>query len=258
TIIAGHDEYIAVKEVYSILHPESFKHFVMAIISGNALYYGRIMFYVDAFVAWLPDKIWGISGMVMAIRMFHTAALASSFVVLSTTFLEKWQHKLLFFISISCLYYTLYFMMMPKPEPLQLLVLALFFKKFKNSSWKFGWHFILLGIAYGLKFNVLLILPIIFIVPYLLYYRKDGIELVKKMLGSAAVFVLGVIIAVPCLILSPIKPIFLTTYLHETFGATEKAYDNPDLGLSRWIFEGLGGTYLGISALAIPFLILSL
>src|SRR5690606_10275091 len=81
TIIAGHDEYIAVKEIYSILSPESFKHFIMAIISGNALYYGRIMFYFDALIAYLPFLIWGVKGMVLCIRLTHAFILLAALLV---------------------------------------------------------------------------------------------------------------------------------------------------------------------------------
>jgi hypothetical protein len=56
--IAGHDEYLTVREVYSIVNPLSVKHFILAIISGDILYYGRVMFYTDALLAYIPFKIW--------------------------------------------------------------------------------------------------------------------------------------------------------------------------------------------------------
>lgn len=255
TIIAGHDEYIAVKEVYSILHPISLKHFVMAVISGNALYYGRIMFYIDAIVAFLPFKIWGTTGMVLAIRMFHAICILSAFLILSKTFLETNRQRVLFFIGSFCLYFTMYFIMMPKPEPLQLLVLTLFLHQLKKSNWSFGKHFILLGIAYGLKFNVLLILPIVFLLPLIKSGKLNITNLVLPGFLSVFYFIIGVIIAIPCLILSPIKPIFLSTYLHETFGGTEKGYDSATLSFNDWMSSGLGGSYLGHWTLAYPFLV---
>ena len=256
TTIAGHDEYIAVKEVYSILHPASLKHFIMAVISGNALYYGRIMFYVDAFFAFLPFKIWGVTGMVLSIRMFHALCLLTALLILSHTFLSTQKQKLLFFMGCFCLYFTMYFIMMPKPEPLQLLFLALFLKLFKSSNWSFGKHFIYLGIAYGLKFNVIIILPLLFLLPII----KNGNLSIKNQIwpGILSFFytVLGIVVAIPCLILSPIKPIFLSTYLHETFGGTEKGYDNAALTFNDWMTSGLGGSYLGHGSLAYPFMVL--
>jgi hypothetical protein len=253
TLIAGHDEYIAVKEVYSILHPVSLKHFVMAVISGNALYYGRIMFYIDALFAFLPFKIWGVTGMVLSIRVFHSLCLLAALLVLSKTFFSSQLQKILFFLSTFCLYFTMYFIMMPKPEPMQLLFLAIFLNRFKKSNWSFGWHFIFIGIAYGLKFNVLLLLPIVFLLPVI---KSGALELKNEIIPAikSLVFALiGLVIAVPCLILAPVKPIFLSTYLHETFGGTVKGYDNAALTLNDWMTAGLGGSYLGHWTLAYPF-----
>lgn len=257
-VIAGHDEYIAVKEVYSILHPASLKHFFMALISGNALYYGRIMFYVDALIAWLPDMIWGVKGMVMSIRMFHAAMIIASILILAFTFINKTGLRWLFIFGSITLYYTMYFIMMPKPEPMQLLFLAWFLNRFKASGWNFGLHFILLGIAYGLKFNVLLLMPLIYMVPVF----SNGLQNIKSAIlqgfKSLGLFIIGIVIALPCLALSPLKPIFLRTYLHETFEGTQKTYDDTGLTFAKWLFNGLGDTYLGVSALAIPFLVFAL
>jgi hypothetical protein len=255
TAIAGHDEYIAVKEVYSILHPVSLKHFVMAVISGNALYYGRIMFYIDAIVAFLPFKIWGVTGMVFSIRLFQSFCLLGALIVLSRTFLTSKLQKILFYLGTFCLFFTMYFIMMPKPEPMQLLFLALFLNRFKKSNWSFGWHFVLIGIAYGLKFNVLLILPLVFLLPLI---KSGTLKLKNEIIPAfkSIVFtLLGIMIAIPCLILAPVKPIFLNTYLHETFGGTEKGYDNASLTFNDWMTSGLGSSYLGHWSLAYPFYI---
>ena len=254
TTIAGHDEYIAVKEIYSILAPASLKHWLMAVISGNALYYGRIMFYFDALVAAVPFWLFGIKGMIFTVRMVHALIILLSILLLSNAFLEKANHRLLFLIGSICLYYSMYFMMMPKPEPHQLLCLAWFLNRSKKLHWGFGKHFIFLGIAYGLKFNMLLLLPVFFLIPVIQYGSFDFKSVIWPGLKSLIFFVLGVLIAIPCLILTPLKPIFLKTYLHETFGGTEKAYDNLSLGFSDWMYQGLGGSYLGNGILAFPFL----
>lgn len=249
--IAGHDEYIAVKEVYSILHPVSLKHLFMALISGNILFYGRIMFYLDALIAYVPFKIWGITGMVMAVRMTHAVLILISVCVLAGTFLKDNTKKMVFYVATLGTYYSMYFMMMPKPEPWQLLFLALFLKYFKQSGWQFGKHFILLGIAYGLKFNVLLLLPLLFVIPAVKYGLSPSI---KKAFISLGYLILGLFIAIPCLALSPLKPIFLKTYLHETFGGTSKVYDDSSIGITDWMSE-YGGAYMGVTYLAYPFIL---
>ncbi len=251
--IAGHDEYIAVKEIYAILQPESAKHWIMAIISGNALYYGRILFYVDALFAAVPFWLFGIKGMVLTVRLIHSLFVLLALILLAKTFLEKPLHRLLFLIGTCCLYYSMYFIMMPKPEPHQLLCLAWFLNRFKKNEWTFTWHFIFLGIAYGLKFNLLLLLPLIFIVPVIKAGNIDFKKVILPGLKAFVFFLGGVIIAIPCLILTPIKSIFLRTYLHETFGSTEKLYDNVSLSVADWMTNGLGGAYLGWGILAMPF-----
>lgn len=254
TTIAGHDEYIAVKEIYSILAPASAKHWLMAVISGNALYYGRVMFYFDALVAAIPFWMFGIKGMVFTVRMLHALIILSSLLLLANTFLEKTYQKVLFLIGSTCIYYSMYFIMMPKPEPHQLLCLSWFLNRSIKHQWGFGRHYIFLGLAYGLKFNMLLLLPVFFIVPVLKHGSFDFKALIWPGLRAFAYLILGIIIAIPCLILTPVKPIFLKTYLHETFGGTEKTYDNLSLGFLDWMYQGLGGSYLGYGLLAFPFL----
>jgi hypothetical protein len=258
TYIAGHDEYIAVKEVYSLLHPISWKHFFLAFIAGDVIYYGRLMFYIDALFAFIPFKIWGVSGMVYAIRMAHSLYLVASLLILANVFLKERLQKLLFLIGSGAIYYSIYFLMMPKPEPMQLLCLALFLLYFKRKNWYFGPHFILLGMAFGLKFNIILILPLVFLVPFV----KKGIHTLNENVLSAfkslGFFILGLSIAIPCLILSPLKPIYLRTYIHETFQGTGKSYDDSTLTVFDWLKDGFGGYYLGHWLMGYLFLMLIL
>ncbi len=245
TAIAGHDEYITVKEVYSILHPISWKHFFLSLIAGDVIFYGRIMFYVDALFAWIPYKIWGVEGMVYSIRMLHSVYLVSGLLILERTFLKEIFYKILFLAGSGAIFYSLYFIMMPKPEPMQLLFLALFLFYFKKSNWSFGKHFILLGIAFGLKFNILFLLPIAFLLPF----HKKGITLLRqnilKAVKSLAFFIVGLLIAIPCLLLSPFKPIYMKAYIHETFYSAGKSYDDLSITVFDWLRQGFGGYYLG-------------
>ena len=259
TIIAGHDEYIAVREVYSLVNPVSWKHFLLAFIAGDVIYYGRIMFYMDALFAFIPFKIWGVAGMVYTVRMLHSVYLVTALVILSNVFLREKYQKALFLIGSGVVYYSLYFLMMPKPEPLQLLVFSIFLYYFKNRNWSFGIHFILLGIAFGLKFNFLVVLPLAFLSPF---FRKGQAfrETVIPAIKSFGYFLLGLLIAIPCLLLSPLKPVYLKTYIHETFRGTGKSYDNADITVFDWLKDGFGGYYsghwiLGYVLLALVFVI---
>lgn len=235
---SGHDEYLTVREVYSILQPLSLKHFIMAIISGDVLYYGRIVFYIDAFFAFIPYKIWGIDGMVYAIRMTHVIELLLG-VLLMNSFIKTNVGKCFFIFNVLILYYSAYFIMVPKPEPLQLLLLAIFIIKADKVNWQFGWHFIWLGMAYGVKFNILSVLPLLFILPYVNGYKKFG-----GLIKSFFAFLSGVIVAIPCLILTPLKPIFFQTYIKRTFGNSSH-YDDTGVSFMTWMEKGWLGAYNG-------------
>ena len=255
--LTGHDEYLTVREVYSILNPLSWKHFLMAIISGDVLYYGRIMFYTDALFAWLPYKVFGITGLVYTVRMLHTFMVIAGLVLLGRTYLKDWKYRLLFYVATATLYYTAYFFMVPKPEPIQLLTLALFFYFFKKNNYQFGKYFILLGIAYGIKFNVLTILPILFITPLL--FQNINLQLIKKFGRSILYFFIGLLIAVPCLLLAPVKPIFIKSYLNATFANTGQYDDDSSVGIMDWLSDGFFGAYNGgwlFGALLIGFVML--
>jgi hypothetical protein len=236
---SGHDEYLTVREVYSILNPASFKHFALAVSAGDVMFYGRAMFYTDALVAWLPYKIWGLTGMIYAIRMMHALCLVLGVLLLARTFLSKSLSRVLFYASVLSFYYTAYFIMIPKPEPLQLLVLAIFLFYGNKANWNFGKHFIWIGIAYGLKFNVLMVLPIFFIIPF--FTRTFNI---RKAIVSGLYVLMGIVIAVPSLLLSPIRPIYLKTYISSTFGNTYH-YDDTVVSFFEWLNKGLFSWYGG-------------
>ncbi|MGE0566595.1 MAG: hypothetical protein AB7O73_01485 [Bacteroidia bacterium] len=238
---SGHDEYLTVREVYSILNPASWKHFALSVAAGDVFFYGRAMFYIDALMAWLPYKIWGLAGMVFAIRMAHVLYLIIAVILLGKTFLSKTLSRLSFYLIVLTWYYTTYFVMIPKPEPLQLLIMAVFLFYSKKVSWQFGKHYVLLGIAYGLKFNVLMILPIFFGIPIITRTFK-----LKEAIVSIVYFLFGIVVAIPSLLLFPIKPVYLKFYLASTFGNT-KHYDDTSVSFLDWLNNGLFQWYGGNS-----------
>ncbi|WP_317898633.1 hypothetical protein [Aurantibacillus circumpalustris] len=242
---SGHDEYLTVREVFSILEPASFKHFFMGLVAGDIYFYGRMMFYTDALFAFLPYKIWGISALVFSIRMTHVLFLFLGVCLLGRTFLKNSLNRAFFYLGVLSLYYSAYFIIIPKPEPLQLFVLAVFLYYSLKNNWAYGKHFIFLGMAYGLKFNVLLILPLFFLLP-----AFNGQFKFKTGLVSAFYFLAGLLIAMPALLLSPIKPVFLKTYIKSTFKNTGH-YDDTGATIIEWLKDGLfkyygGNTLLGL------------
>ncbi len=241
----GHDEYLTVREVYAILEPMSFTHFVMSVISGSMLYYGRIMYNLDALFAWIPYTIWGVTGMVYAIRMVHVLLTLGALILLAKTFIQDSFRQVLFFLATIFLYYSLYFFMVPKPEPIQLMALAIFLYLFKRKNYKFGWHFIFIGIAYGIKFNVLTILPVMMILP--IWHHRSSL---KALIVGVCWFALGLFIANPCLLLSPIQPMFLKTYIADTFGSAKHYDDLATVGFGDWLHPLWTTYYTGGAILA--------
>lgn len=256
-IIAGHDEYLTVREVYSIINPLSWKHCMLAIISGDILYYGRVMFYTDALFAYIPYKIWGIGGMVYAIRIIHSIWILITFLILNNLFIKTNWNKFLFLLGSAGVFYSIYFVQMPKPEPLQFLFIALFLRGMIKNNYAFGKYYLWLGLALATKINVLLILPFMFLLP-LFIKDSSGIK-TKLQSGIKALiwFLVGFLIGIPCLLLSPIRPIYLKAYIHETIFGTNRSYDNPNLTFIEWLESGFGGNYLGSHFLAYVFLFLA-
>jgi hypothetical protein len=111
-----------------------------------------------------------------------------------------------------------------------------------------------MGISYGLKFNMLLLLPLVFTLPFLI--EGGFVSKIKSALKAFVYLIVGIIVAIPCLALTPFKPLFFKTYLHETFGGTIKSYDDATLTSHDWLLSGLGGSYLGHYIWAYPFILL--
>jgi hypothetical protein len=255
--IAGHDEYLTVREVYSILNPLSWKHFVLAIIGGDILYYGRVMFYTDALFAYVPFKIWGLDGMVYAIRMTHSVWILISFLILNNLFIKTKLNQFLFLFGSAGVMYSIYFVQMPKPEPLQLFFIAMFLRGLFKNNYKFGSYYFWLGLALAIKINVLLLLPLMFLLP-LIIHKSSGFKAnLQSGFKGLMWFLIGFFVGIPCLLLTPIQPVYLKTYLHETVFGTTKFYDDSNLGFIKWLESGLGDNYLGSHLLAYVFVLLA-
>ena len=256
--IAGHDEYLTVREVYSILNPLSLKHFILAIISGDIMYYGRVMFYTDALFAYLPFKLFGLTGMVYAIRMTHSLWILISLLILNNLFIKTKWNQFFFLFGSAGVMYSMYFIQMPKPEPMQLLFIAMFLRGLLKNNYAFGRFYVWLGLALAIKINVLIILPFAFLLP-LFIHKNLGLKTnLQNTLKAFIWFFVGFFVGIPCLLLTPIQPIYLKTYLHETIFGTTKSYDDPNLGLIKWLESGLGENYMGSNILAFVFVILAL
>lgn len=154
------DERITFDGVKKLLHPESFLAFVDTVIDGGDHRYGRILWNVSALFSFLPEKIGGVSGQIIATRFTHAIIQLLAYGLLVFTFIRSWTLRGLALLLLIALPYTAYFATMPKPEPIQLLSLALFLAFSARNQFRFGYYWIFLGLAFGAKVSTLTLLPL--------------------------------------------------------------------------------------------------
>lgn len=225
------DELVAIGDVNAIVNPGSVKHFAFYTLIGTTAMYGRAMFYVDGFFSYIPYKIWGLKGQIITTRIVHTLVLLISFYFLIMIFISNPFIRLISALFLCLMPYTLYFSIVPKPEPYLLLFVSLFIyfsKKYNNSK---SWVFVFLGLALASKISVLAILP--FFIFYFIYLNKG--EWLKKTLWAGFYFVIGLFVGVPALMIGLVKRIYLTYYIEQTFGTVKQAYDDTSMNALVWI-----------------------
>lgn len=236
--ISAHDEYLTVSEVYNIINPASVRHGFMAVVSGDIQYYGRFMFYCDALIAYIPYKIWGLEGAIFTIRLTHQIFLTAGIMLLGLGFLKNNTAKVMFFTGAFFCYYTFYFTAIPKPESYQLFFLALFFIQFSKKEYSPGKYFIWLGIAFGLKFNIVVFFPILFLIIMTKGHTKNFWK-------GVLFFLIGFLISNPYIILGFVKPIFFQTYLNNTIYFVNNVDDSSDVNFWSWFWHVFPNIYFG-------------
>ena len=154
------DEQITFDGVKKLLHPESSLAFMDTVIDGEDHRYGRILWNVSALFSFLPEKIGGVSGQIIATRFTQAIIQLLAYGLLVFTFIQFWTLRGLALLLLIALPYTAYFATMPKPEPIQLFSLALFLACSARNQFRFGYYWIFLGLAFGAKVSTLTLLPL--------------------------------------------------------------------------------------------------
>lgn len=235
------DEMIAFDGVKRIVGADSSADFVWAVADGGDQRYGRIFYNVTALAAWLPYRVFGDPGLIMALRAVQVAAFLGAATVLCLTFLRSWSARTLALAGLAALPFTDYYLTQPKPEPVQLLCLALFLQRAVARRFAFGWHWIFLGLAFGAKISALPFCAIAGLAALLhanLHQVPRGATL-RAALGAGLAFLAGWIVAVPTLAL-PTRA-HLASYVSWTFLATGHGSDDRAIGLGDWIRESFSG-----------------
>jgi len=226
-ILTAWDELYSVREVYQILNSSSLKNFTLNIIAGNGYAYGRFMYMLDSLFACIPYWLFGLKGLIFSVRLAHTCYLILGFHLIIRLFISNWVYRLLCLGIFLVFPFTNYFAAMPKPEPLQLLLLGIFFNiKDKNWAWIF------LGLALGSK--VSLLFGVFFLLVFSLWQcKKNSLQLFywAKTFGY---FLLGLCIAIPGLVFALFNPYFRNGIMH-IFSSSQKPYDDHSLTIFDWL-----------------------
>jgi hypothetical protein len=195
------DERITFDGVRHILHPSSIEDFIMSVIHGGDHRYGRSLWYSIALFSFIPEHFFRESGQIIADRMAQVFILLSSYCLFAISFLRSWFMRFVLMVVLLAMPYTAYYMSMPKPEPLQILFIAIFLNFYKKEQFSLKspyWAF--LGFAFGTKISTLPIIPVFILFGYINYIeQKDISKYFKDILSVLFWLLVGLAFAEPIL-----------------------------------------------------------
>ncbi len=209
------DEQVLFDGVHRILNPDSKTQFLYLLFDGGDHRYGRLFWNINAIICYLPENIYGATGQIYFARMSSAFFLITSYIIFTITFLKSWLFRLVGIITLLAMPYTLYYMSMPKPEPLQLFTLSLFFYFFKKTNRDLNsCYWIFLGLAIGAKISTLPFAICIFLFVFLGNYKGFEFSINFKSISKPAFFTfLGLVISIPMLIKNFISSIIFYTII---------------------------------------------
>ena len=193
------DEMITYTGVHNILHPDSIKDFYYAVTDGGDHRYGRILWNSMAAIAFIPSIIGGDEAQIFVGRMTQSVILVAAFIILTITLIKNWGFRLLSLCLLLSMPIIPYYASMPKPEPQQILFLAIFiyfYKKYEFIPNKFYWIF--LGLAFGAKISTLPIAVAFFTYSIVILKLKN--ENIPSIAPAIGFFITGYAIAIPIFI----------------------------------------------------------
>lgn len=196
------DENITFSGVKRILQPGSVDEFIWAITDGDDHRYGRILWNSIAAAAYIPSICFGDIGQLFAGRMLQVALLISSFIIFAHTFIESKLLRLTLVFILTVMPFTTYFMTMPKPEPIMIFCLALFFYFYKKNNLEGAKpYWILLGMAFGAKISLLPAIPVLLFAAFYKYVLGcKPIDTLKSLFLTIIYIFIGFCLAIPMFI----------------------------------------------------------
>lgn len=245
------DELITFDGVRRIIDPGGFGAFMQNVLDGKDHRYGRILWNVSALFSWIPYKIAGMPGQIVATRMVHATAQYAAYAILVWTFIRNFHLRYLVFITLLALPFTPYYATMPKPEPLQLLFIALFLRSASVNGIRAPLGWVWLGLAFGAKISVLPLVVLMFGLAAIDAWCGDGLRRAFRDVSlNIGMFAVGLVVAVPILLFGRFDTYFKATFLQTGHGS-----DNASITFATWA-EQIFSNYFGGPSSAILILAL--
>lgn len=224
------DEQVSFDGVNRILNFRDWNDFYFQVTDGGDHRYGRIFWNVSALISWIPSILFGDPGQIFATRLACAVLQAAAFLILTETFVKKKFEKIFCLAMLLFLPFSDYYATMPKPEPLQLFLLSLFFHYGFKSRFRNPYIWIIWGMSFGAKISTLVTLPVCGILFLHSNYRKImEPENILKMLSIPFFIVLGLCISVPILF-----NLNYEVWINFTFLNTTQGDDSEAINIFTW------------------------
>lgn len=246
------DELITFDIVREFYSATTLTEFIYTIAEAD-MRYGSSLYFISALFGFVPFMFGGEQMLIFSIRMVLVAELLAAYFILCFTFIKTGYLRLITIAILLTLTSTSYYSTMPKPEPLQLLFLAIFLRKFLDKQIINGSVWFWLGLAFGTKisiFPILLVFIILFFIFASLNLHSISIILIRK---NLLWFLSGWLICNPQIILYGLfglRRYFINTFLNITHGVDDLSINSVtwlNLLLSDWLsFNIFAGTVISV------------
>ena len=190
------DEKIIFDGVARILHPNSLIGLFQNVVDGGDQRYGRILWNLAALISFVPERIFGEPGQIVATRMLMASMVGLGLLILVYSFIKNKILRIIALASGLIAPFTLYYSSMPKPEPILILSLALFVKFHKQYEFERNFYWIFLGIFLGAKISSL---PYFISILAFIVFDRNRHKVIKRIKIILPWILVGFAISVPSL-----------------------------------------------------------
>ncbi len=141
---------------------------------GHDNRYGRLLWNLNFITSYVPFKLFGEQGQVIATRITQTLVLMGGYYLMAWSLLKSDVLRILCFLCLLMLPQSFYYFLMPKPEPLIVLILGCMLYCLMFNKTRF--YFLLIGILAGLKISTIPVCGILVLVYFIYFPGKISIR----------------------------------------------------------------------------------